>query len=224
MSVTDIPGPRYFGDESGNFRGLLQGNEQYFGVAVVKGTAIDCARCPKRAVRRANSVDEARWTDLTDTQRRRIASCIQSVDGIDGAYVLIERDDIHRIPNNYVLQQDSLPYDNDMVALAGFYGTAISELGIQEQSYPQFTFDRCISRSASNQVCDLLEEVGFEGNIEHRASQAVRGIQLADCVIGAAASDTFDGTNYLDNCNVSDISSYGLVVLEKTLSDQKAEP
>lgn len=129
MSVTDIPGPRYFGDESGNFRGLLQGNEQYFGVAVVKGTAIDCARCPKRAVRRANSVDEARWTDLTDTQRRRIASCIQSVDGIDGAYVRIERDDIHKIPNNYVLQQDSLPYDNEYGRACRFLWS--SNLGVR---------------------------------------------------------------------------------------------
>lgn len=219
-----MPGPRYFGDESGNFRGLLSGNEHYFGVAVVKGEPEQCARCPKRAVRRASNVREARWADMTSVQRRRISDCIRSVGSLEAATVIVEPDDLRMLTNGFVLRQDSRGYDNDMIALACFYGAAIAELGITQESRPTFTFDRCISRSASDQVRDLLKENGFNGCINHRSSTEVRGIQLADCIIGAAVSDEFDDTEYLKECPITDISQYGMAVLEKTLSELRAGP
>lgn len=224
MSLLNMPGPRYFGDESGNFRGLLSGNEQYFGVAVVKGEASECARCPKRAVRRASGVEEARWSDLTDVQRRRVSDCIQSVDGLEAAVAVIESRNINRLTHGYVLRQDSLEYDNDMVVLACLYGAALAQLDIMSVQNPQFTFDRCISVKMSNQVCELLQNSGLPGVIEHRASKAVRGIQLADCVIGAFVSDRYAGTEYLAGGPVTEITTYGLAVLEKTLSDLRAGP
>lgn len=220
----DMPGPRYFGDESGNFRGLLSGNEKYFGIGVVKGEATQCARCPKRAIRRASGVKEARWSDLTDVQRRRLVDCIHSLDGIDAAIAIIEPVDINHLTNSFVQQQDSFEYDNDMAILACLYGAAIAELGIVEEQRPHFTFDRCISQSASEQVCEILESKGFEGTIEHQSSTSVRGIQLADCIIGAATTDRYSGTDYLDRLPVKNITEYGLTVVEKTLDEFRAGP
>lgn len=57
-----------FGDESGNFRNLLSGNEPYFTLAVAAGESTSCGACAARTIRLSESMKEAKWNDLTDVR------------------------------------------------------------------------------------------------------------------------------------------------------------
>lgn len=61
-----------YGDVSGHFKSLVDGHCEVVVVGVVSGDRIAAGRCPKRTVRSVRNVEEAKWSDLTDVQKRRL--------------------------------------------------------------------------------------------------------------------------------------------------------
>lgn len=207
-----------YGDESGHLRSLLEGEEDLFVLAVVAGDPEDCIRCPKRAVRNVTDIEEARWSDLTDTQRRRLVDCLTEFESdMSFGYVAIERRDLLNLQNYYRLYEDDLEYEWDLCVVGDCYASLVGKL-VQSEAGHRFTFDRLFSKKMSDSVTEVMRETTSELEIRHGNSRKEVGIQAADCLAGAVREHRLEGRNWLDEFNaVSYATEVALDAIEKRL-------
>jgi len=213
-----------YGDESGHLRSLLEGNDEIFVLAVVAGDRECCMRCPKRAVRNVTDIEEARWSDLTKTQRRRLVECLVECEPeLSFGYVAIEQSDLHDLEGHYLLYEDALKYDWDLCVIADSYTSLVGELVRTEPAV--FTFDRLISKKMSERVTEVMNQTISSLEIRHDDSRKTTGIQTADCFAGAVREDWLRGAGWLDNFeDVTDVTDSALATVEKRLLDAETGP
>lgn len=75
-------------------------------MAIVGGDQVSCGRCPKKTVRNIQDIDEAKWNNLFDEQKRRLFECLADVDYIEFGYAVFKRDQLHSLENYHYLYQD----------------------------------------------------------------------------------------------------------------------
>lgn len=218
----------YFGDESGDFRSLLNGSERCIAHAVVGGDDVDVMACAKRAVRKVDNLEEAKWNDLRDTEKRRFIECLEERDGdLRVAVAMIDRDDILSLYGHYQLHQDSLRYISPIMYAGITYGTLLSALDVQNDPMLRFKFDRLYSKSQSEKVSDVLTDHYGSVECSSHDSRHVQGIQTADCVAGAAREDHCKGSNWfesLDDSMYVNATQHVLITLENHLHDESTGP
>lgn len=209
-----------YGDESGHLRSLLEGDEDLFVLAVVAGKSEDCMRCPKRAVRDVTDIDEARWSDMTDIQRRRLMDCLADYEpDLSFGYVALEQRDLLRLQNYYRLYEDNLTRDWDLCVIADCYAKLVGEL-LQIEGNHTFTFDRLFSKKMSGKIVDEMNNMIPELEIRHDDSRRVTGIQSADCLAGAVRDERLRGGDWLDTFErVTDVTEPALTAVEERLLD-----
>lgn len=213
----------YFGDESGQFKGVLNGDSEVCVIGVVAGTKIDCMRCPKRTVRRVDDIPEAKWNDLMDYQKRRLFECFAEQDHLQYGYALFNRDKLHSMENYHLLYDDvEFPPSWDL-ALSGYaYGEILFEMDVLDDNRASFEFDRISSQKQCDAVKNhILHFVDLQ-NVYYSGSRESGGIQAADCLAGAVAEDYKKDTDWLDYLEGDDVvkcSSASLIQLENRLTE-----
>lgn len=218
----------YFGDESGHLKSVLQGNEQVSVMAIVAGDKIACAKCPKKTVRNVTDIDEAKWNDLMDKQKRRLFECFADNDYLTFGYAKFTREQLKSVDNDYLLFQDvEIPPAWDL-ALAGYaYGEILYEMGAREDDRPLFRFDRISSQKQSEHVLDHIKHFVPGVQVMYGGSKQIKGIQAADCLAGAVAEDHKKGTAWLDmlnDDNIVECSYLSLAQLESALHECDTGP
>ncbi|WP_247730908.1 DUF3800 domain-containing protein [Halovivax limisalsi] len=211
-----------YGDVSGHFRGLIQGDCDVVVVGVVFGDQIQAGRCAKKTVRNIQHVEEAKWNDLNETQKRRILECFEEVRGLEFGYSLFTREKLRRLEDQYLLYQDvSFPPDWDL-ALTGYaYGELLLEYGALDARRVIFEFDRVASDAQSNSVATHIGTFVPEATIQVGSSHNTPGIQAADCFAGAIAEDYKKETDWLsilDSETITDCTAGALIQLENDLT------
>lgn len=138
-----------YGDESGHLRSLLGGDCDLFVLALVAGDPIRCQACAKKTVRAVDDIAEAKWNELTDTQKRRFVDCLADATDLSFGYVAIEPNDLHELEGNYRLYEDDLRYSWDLCALGDSYAELANQLA-STQTNCTLTFDRVFGKKQSN--------------------------------------------------------------------------
>lgn len=210
-----------FGDVAGHFRNLINGECDVVVVGVVFGDTIQAGRCAKQTVRNVKDVEEAKWTQLTDVQKRRFIDCLVDNNDTDLGYAKFTREQLQTLTDQYLLYQDvSFPPDWDL-ALTGYaYGEVLFENGANDEGHVYFEFDHVASKNQSRDIADHIEEFVPDSNPKYNSSHASQGIQAADCFAGAVAEDHKDGTDWLDPIDrdrITNCSAASLLQLENDL-------
>jgi len=212
----------YFGDESGHFKGVLQGNCEVCVVAVVAGDRISCGSCPKKTVRRIDDIPEAKWNDLMEHQKRRLFECFADQDHISFGYATFTQDQLYTLENYHRLHQDvEFPPAWDL-ALKGYaYGEILYEMGADTEDISVFEFDRVASKKQSEAVVEHIHSFVPGTNVFYKGSRKIAGIQAADCLAGAVSEDLRKGTDWLSHLTdqeVVECSETALIQLENDLT------
>jgi len=196
-----------YGDESGQFEDALE-NRGPFSLGIVAcAESMDCVRCPKRAVRRATDLTEARWYDMTDTQKRRFIDCLNDLDGkVLVGYAVLTHADFDRVRRShdvYKLHQDALFGNSptDMCIMGLVYAEILKRMGVEDDPLNRFVFDRVYSSKQSGFVKSAFENEFHELSTEHANSRKKQGVQAADCVAGAAAESKGVGETGIEEIN-----------------------
>lgn len=218
----------YFGDASGDLRGLLNGDCPVYVAAVVGGDSDSCARCVNRTVRQVTDLEEAKWNNLFDKRKRRLVECFGEQNQLQFGYALLTREKLHSLDEYHYLYEDaSFPPDWDL-ALEGFaYGEVLFEMGARDGQRSRFEFDRVASKKQSEAVRDHVETFVPDVNTSFRGSRKSKGIQAADCLAGAVAEDYKSDTQWLSNIDddrISECSSTALLQLERLLDEYTTGP
>lgn len=211
----------YYGDVSGDFRGLLNGHCEVVVVGVVGGGKMDCMRCPKKTVRNVEDIPEARWNDLTRVQKRRFYDCFVEQDNLEYGYARFDREMLHTMEEYHRLYENvSFPPDWDL-ALTGYaYGEILYEMDATGgRRPPVFDFDRVASNQQSIAVKEHVAEYVPEANVFIKGSRQSSGIQAADCLAGGIAEDERKGTDWLENLNIESVTEVGYHSLTKLETD-----
>ena len=211
----------YYGDVSGDFRGLLNGHCDVVVVGVVGGDKVDCMRCAKQTVRDVTDIPEAKWNDLTDVQKRRFYECFTEQESVEYGYACFNREMLHSMEEYHLLYQHvCFPPDWDL-ALTGYaYGEILYEMDATDnQRPPVFDFDRVASNSQSVSVKEHVEEYVPVADIFIKGSRQSPGIQAADCLAGGIAEDKRRGTDWLEYLNTENITEVGYHSLTKLETD-----
>ena len=211
----------YYGDVSGDFRGLLNGHCDVVVVGVVGGGKIDCMRCPKKTVRRIDDIPEAKWNDLTDVQKRRFFDCFTGQEDVRYGYAQFDKEMLHTMDNYHHIYQDvCFPPDWDL-ALTGYaYGEILYEMDVTDDRHqPIFEFDRVASKQQSVDVKEHVEEYVPDANIFIQGSRQSHGIQAADCLAGGIAEDEKNGTDWLNELSSDRVTHVGYHSLLKLETD-----
>ncbi|WP_323677559.1 hypothetical protein [Halorubellus sp. PRR65] len=218
----------YFGDVSGHLRNLLHGDCEVCVFGVVGGDNVSAGRCAKRAVRRIDDIPEAKWNDLTSTQKRRFFDCLaDQQDTVEYGYSVITKGQLHSMDNYHLLYQDvDLTWD---LAFTGYvYGEILFEMGATEERRALFTFDRVASKKQCEKVKTHLSDFIPDVKVYYEGSRQSNGIQSADCLAGGIAEDTKAGTDWMSELETDAVTkgmnSAALAHLEKSLSDISAGP
>lgn len=214
----------YFGDVSGHFRGLLNNECPVCVVAIVEGIKIDAYRCPKRTIRDVKNVKEAKWTDLTDVQKRRLLECFANQDELRFGYALFTRDKLHTMDEyHYIYWEDSVLTPAWDLMLTGYaYGEILFELNARDDRRSHFTYDRVASKKQSKIIGEHVTDYVSPEGLLAASSEKNPGVQAADCFAGAVAEDFKKGTNWLDHFDEGDYlgcSENSLIKLETRLSE-----
>lgn len=212
-----------FGDVSGYFRGLIQHDCEVVVVGVVIGDRIAAARCPKKTVRNVTDVKEAKWNELTDTQKRRMVECLADNEHLDFGYALFTADHLHKLQCNYLLHQEvSFPPAWDS-ALTGYaYGEILFEYDVADERRVIFYIDNVASKTQTDDVIDHVTEYVDLTKPFIADSADVKGVQAADCLAGAVADDFKNDTDwlsYIDPKIITEVTYNCLTKLETDLVD-----
>lgn len=207
-----------FGDESGNFRNLLSGNEPYFTLAVVAGEPNACGACAGRTIRLSESMKEAKWNDLTDVEKRRFLDSVSERD-LRVAYAVTEQSDFDRMRHSYALYEASRMRVRPTSFVTGAMYAAL--LLSFEESVATFDFDKVWSDDISETVVRVLEDVGASFDASPIISSQSKGVQTADCAAGAVREHALGGGWQSALRDWSDESEYALATVEKWLSEYR---
>lgn len=212
-----------FGDVSGDFRSLIKHHCPVVVVGVVMGDRMGASRCPKQTIRRVDDVQEAKWRNMNDVQKRRCVECFAANDSLDFGYALFTADDLHQLKYHYLLHQEvSFPPDWD-IALTGYaYGEIMFEYGAKEERRVLFEGDRMASKPQWEAMVDHIQQFVPQVNAFMKGSQETPAIQAADCLAGAVAEDYKRDTNWLgeiDNDRLTSCSSTALIQLQNDLAE-----
>lgn len=213
----------YYGDISGDFRGLLNGNSDFCVVAVVGGSTNACMRCPKRTVRRIENVDEAHWSDLEDVEKRRFVDCVtDNCSDLKIGFAVITERDIQRLPCSYRIYQGTVSPEWDIALRAFSYSEIIFNWQDQHDRI-EFYPDRFAAPAQRQQLVDFTTKILPQSTVETSSSKHRKGVQLADCVAGAIREERLDrhpwGGTIKDVCDGSDRGDEALVQLEHWLDE-----
>jgi hypothetical protein len=215
----------YYGDISGDFRGLLNDSRCEFCIVVVAGgRSDDCIRCPKRTVRRIETLDEAHWSDLEPVEKRRFVDCLFEIcDEVHLGYALITERDIQRLPCSYRIYQNSVTPAWD-IALRAFAYTEILFEWVEQYDSIQFYPDRFAAPTQRETLVDLTTDILTEATVQTGSAKQRQGIQLADCIAGAIRDERLDnaswGQSVTDLCTGPDKGNIALAQLEHWLDEQ----
>jgi hypothetical protein len=207
-----------FGDESGNFRNLLSGNEPYFVLAVAAGERTACGACAGRTIRLSDSMKEAKWNDLVDVEKRRFLESV-SDRSVQVAYAVAERSDFDRMRHSYALYDETRMHVRPTSFVTGAMYAAL--LLSFEESVRTFEFDKVWSDDISAAVVDVLNEVGTSFDATPVISSQSKGVQTADCAAGAVREHALSGGWQSALRDWSDESEYALATVEKWLSEYR---
>ncbi|GGM53182.1 hypothetical protein GCM10009006_37870 [Haloarcula argentinensis] len=213
----------YYGDISGDFRNLLNESCDVVTVAVVGGDLHDCYRCPKRAVRNIQYMDEAKWYEMEPNEKRRFIDCLADNQAdLEFGYAVFEMSDFTTLDSHYKLFQDvSFPPVWDIAIRAFAYIEILEELA--GGSRAEFYADQFRSAKQSDELCDLIEEFTDGIDVECVSSKQVDGVQAADCLAGAVSEQRKGGTPWLDHfgeeANLEKCSHWALAHLEHKLTE-----
>ena len=215
----------YFGDESGHFRGLIQGDCKVCVIAVVEGDRIASGKCPKRTVRNISDVSEAKWNDLNPVQKRRLFECFAEQDNIRFGYARFTADMLHSLKNHYKLHQNvDFPPAWDLALAGCAYGELLFELDASDDYRPpNITVDRISSKPQTEKMMQFVDDYVDDATVYLKGSHQSEGVQAADCFAGAIAEDYKSDTNwqsYLDGDMVVEASYNSLLRLEHLLTDE----
>lgn len=214
----------YFGDESGHFRGLIQGDCEVCVIAVVEGDQVSCGRCPKKTVRGVEDIPEAKWHDLIEVQKRRLFECFAEQDNIRFGYALFTADMLNNLQNHYKLHQNvKFPPAWDLALAGCAYGEILFDLEARDDYRPpSITVDRISSKRQSEQMMQFVEDYVDEARVFLKGSRQSPGVQAADCFAGAIAEDykrSTDWLGYLNDEMVVEASYNSLLRLEYLLTE-----
>lgn len=217
-----------FGDASGHLRGVLLGDCEVYIAAVVAGDRIGCGMCPKRTVRNVTDISEAKWNNLTETQKRRLFDCFADQNHLRFGYAKFTQRQLETLQHYHLLYQNvNFPPAWDL-ALEGYaYGEILFELDARDERRVQFEFDRVASRKQSEVVAQHVQHFVPDTKTYIAGSRQSHGVQAADCLAGAVAEDFKYGTDWLDTLADRDIvecSHASLVQLERNLSNYRTGP
>ncbi|AFZ73059.1 hypothetical protein SAMN05443661_102207 [Natronobacterium gregoryi] len=183
---------------------------------------IQAGRCSKKTVRDVQDVEEAKWSDLTNTQKRRFIDCLVENDDTEFGYAKFTREQLQTLTDQYLLYQDvSFPPDWDL-ALTGYaYGELLFEKGARDERRVTFEFDHVASQSDSADIASHIEEFVPNTSPKYKSSHSSPGIQTADCFAGAVAEDHKKDTDWIDSIDSDRIISCtetSLIQLENNLT------
>ena len=207
-----------FGDESGNFRNLLSGNEPYFALAVVAGDSDACRACAARTIRLSDSMKKAKWNELTDVEKRRFIDTVSDRD-VRVAYAVTEQSDFNRMRHSYALYEAGRMGIRPTSFVTGTMYAAL--LLSFEDSVSTFEFDKVWSDDISETVVGVLQEVGASFDPSPVISSQSKGVQTADCAAGAVREHVLDGGWQSALRDWRDESEYALATVEKWLSEYR---
>ena len=213
----------YFGDESGNFPSVIEGEQSVFSVAVVSGDPVDTSRCSRRAVRDIRPLSEAKWRHLQDLHKRRYVDCLNDhSNDLRGAYAILTDSKIDSVSQSYRLYQaeEELGLRGDEFVIGALYSALLLHLEAAFTNEATFTFDKYVGSSPSENICSVLEEK-VDLDIRFKQSTKSKSIQTADCVAGAVAEDHKKDTEWTEEFpdSISDQSNYGYWMIEELLKD-----
>lgn len=210
-----------YGDESGHLRNLLDGSCEVFVLAVVAGKQHDCIACPKQAVRRITDLDEARWTDLLEPQKRRVMDCLtDSTRELSYGYIVLRRPDLDSLDGSYLLHQDrAFDVEWDLGTIGHGYAHILER--VADQALSSFTFDRLFGNAQSEAIRRVIQRPHLNTDVYHDVSHGTKGIQAADCLAGAVAESHRGGDDWLEELGdgATDLSDGFLTSLNRRLSN-----
>lgn len=196
-----------YGDESGHFRSVLEGEDDVVVVAVVSGPENACIRCPSRTVDRRGELDEAKWSDLNDVEKRRFADCLRdSQDSLKCGFAAFSRDALHRMSYSYRFHEEGkFEYNRDVSAMAWCYCELVSQIVPNDQR-DTIVFDQFFHRSQSENLKEMLSQrVNDRISVEYDTPHGSKGIQSADCIAGAVSEHRRGGYNWLERLDESTV-------------------
>jgi len=210
-----------YGDVSGHFRNLIRGECDVVVVGVVFGDMIQAPRCAKKTVRNVQNVEEAKWSDLTNVQKRRFIDCLVEYDDTEFGYAKFTRENLRSLKHQYLLYDDvSFPPDWDL-ALTGYaYGEILFEKGARDEDRVNFEFDHVASMNQSTDIAHHIEEFVPGSAPRYNSSHRSQGIQTADCFAGAVAEDHKRDTNWvaeIDPTRIHRCCETALIQLQRDL-------
>lgn len=219
---------QYFGDESGHFPSMIDGNESVFSVAVVCGNPENVGRCSRRAVRDIRPLSEAKWADMQQLQKRRYCDCVtENADSIKGAFARITPSDIRSLKQGYRLYNalDLFDIRADEIVIGSLYAALLRELEAEFQSRATFTFDKYLEGTPSENIVSVITHF-VDIDVEYEQSTRKKSIQTADCVAGASTEDVKHDTGWIASMApvIKDASDHGYWMLEEVLKEYSTGP
>lgn len=215
-----------FGDGSGTFNNVLQGDEECFSIAVIGGAPERAAACPGKFIRKLG-FHELKWYNLErHADRRRVMECLGDCEnsGLWFAYTVVTREDLLELQSHYMLLQDGhLDTRPDIFAKAVFYSDLLETIGELSGNRPEyFYFDKFGPKPNWEEMKAHLYDL--HGGVDHRweGSRQRKGIQAADCIAGAARGDRTMHTSWIGSLpgdRVQDCTDTSLERLEQALMD-----
>lgn len=186
----------YYGDISGSLKGLISGDDELCVAAIVGGDVDDCCRCPKQTIRNVADIEEARWYNLLDTQKRRFVDCLRSNRKcLDAGYAKIRERDLQKLSGSYKIYQPDYIPEWPILFRSDIYFEILNSL-TDTNSRDWFYPDRIHSPKQCELLEDELNEYLPQFNISTACSRQKKGIQTADCLAGSIRETEIGRTDW----------------------------
>lgn len=214
-----------YGDESGNLRAVLTGDEDMFVLAAVAGDQLDCQRCPKQMQRYVDNMPEVKWGDLTPTNKRRLLDCFVGQD-LWFAYAIITADRLQSLTNSYLLYPDNpngafgTDWDLGVMGLSYFELLTLFQTETDLKTPPPLTFDEFRTKSMSAEIMAVINDCDPGLEVTPASSRQTVGIQAADCVAGAVHESARGDESWLRHIPTArqfDVTNAALAQVERVL-------
>lgn len=221
----------YFGDISGNYGSLIEGSCDVVVHAIVAAEDQHSAgSCAKKAIRQLGNVKEAKWNQLPDVQKRRVAdSFVEKVQFIDFQYAVVRLKDLKRMYANYHLFDGGGPNADLLPRVIGTVYSILFTDHIADKSScgsSSMVFDTVYSSEKSSEVVDEIESATPDSEQFHTLdwgrSSNHRGIQTADCFAGMVAEHELGLDNWsfqIDRAPAANKSAVCHAAIENLLDD-----